>query len=346
MSAQEQPVSLTFADFAGQGALCDGLVRTLRDGSFVHAYLISGQAGVGKRSLSRLIAQHLLCTGEEKPCGACPACVQVHQGNHPDVLVEKPGEPLCPEVERGRKLIPVDEMRYLLSLVGQHTFTGGRRVVIIEQADKMNPQAANALLKTLEEPPEGTVFLLLTDAPELLLSTIVSRCRSLKMHPWEEAYVRRVLMERGIADDMARRSAAVSGGSIGRALEIAADADYWQRRNDVMKDFFGLAARGEILRVSSAWKERKDEAGELLNDLEDMLRTLLLVRLGRQDEALLADYPEAWQRMAASAELNAFINLMDAVCDARRLRANQVTWQAVVERLLLRMMEERSKWST
>lgn len=333
-------------EWVGQGQKLEQLMRSVQAGRIVHALLFTGPRGTGKRTAANWFAQAMLCTGEEKPCGACPACVQVHQGNHPDVLVEKPGEPLCPEVERGRKLIPVDEMRYLLSLVGQHTFTGGRRVVIIEQADKMNPQAANALLKTLEEPPEGTVFLLLTDAPELLLSTIVSRCRSLKMHPWEEAYVRRVLMERGIADDMARRSAAVSGGSIGRALEIAADADYWQRRSDVMKDFFGLAARGEILRVSSAWKDRKDEAGELLNDLEDMLRTLLLVRLGLQDEALLADYPEAWQRMAASAELNVFINLMDAVCDARRLRANQVTWQAVVERLLLRMMEERSKWST
>lgn len=340
-----QAPTLALSDFSGQGALYDGLIRTLREGRSVHAYLISGPAGVGKRSLARLMAQFLLCTGEgEMPCGVCPACIQVQQGNHPDVLIERVGEPLCPDVERGRKLIPVDEMRYLLTLVGQHTFTGGRRVVIIEQADKMNPQAANALLKTLEEPPEGTVFLLLTDAPELLLSTIISRCRSLKMRPWEDAYIRSVLEQRGVAPDMAVRSTAVCGGSIGRALAVAGDEDFWQRRQEVMRDFFGLGSRGEILRISGAWKDRKDEADALLDDVEDMIRTLMLVRLGRQDESLLEDYPEQWQRMAASGSLEAFINLMDAVGDARRLRANQVTWQAVVEKLLLRMMEERSKW--
>lgn len=334
------------SDFSGQGALYDGLMRTLQEGTFVHAYLISGPEGIGKRTLARLMAQHLLCEGESKPCGACPACIQVADGNHPDVIIERPGEPLCPEVERGRKLIPVAEMRYLLSLVGQHTFAGGRRIVIIEQADKMNPQAANALLKTLEEPMDGTVFLLLTDAPELLLDTIVSRCRAMKLHPWEDAYVLRTLTQRGVPQEMAERAVAVCGGSIGRALSIAADEDFWKVREEVMRDFFDLPSRGEILRVSSAWKDRKDDAEALLADLEDMIRTLLLVRLGRQSDGLLRDYPAAWRNMAASADLEAFIRLMDAVSDARRLRQNQVTWQATLERLLLRMMEEKSKWST
>lgn len=335
------------SDFSGQGALYDGLIRTLDEGSFVHAYLISGPEGIGKRTLAKLMAQHMLCTAEDgKPCGVCPACVQVREGNHPDLIVERPGEPLSPEVERGRKLIPVREMRYILSLIGQHTYTGGRRVLIIEHAEKMNEPAQNALLKTLEEPPAGTVFLLLTDSPELLLTTIVSRCRSLKMHPWDESYLREVLEAKGVSKDLARRAAAVSGGSIGMALAVAADERFWQRRAEVMQDFFGIKSRGEILHVSTAWKDRKDEAEALLNDVEDMLRALLLVRLGQRDEELLSDYPQAWQRMAASGELGAFISLMDAVCDARRLRSNQVTWQAVVEKLLLRMMEERSKWST
>lgn len=340
------PRKVLLSDFAGQGALYDGLMRTLEEGTFVHAYLISGPRGVGKRTLARLMAQHLMCTGSPRPCGQCPACIQVADGNHPDVLVERPGEPLCPEVDKGRKLIPVAEMRYLLGLVGQHTFAGGLRIVIIEQAEKMNPQAANALLKTLEEPTPGTIFLLLTDAPELLLDTIVSRCRAMKLHPWEDQYVCGVLQAHGVAQDAARRAVAVSGGSIGRALDIASDVRFWQLREEVMRDFFDLPARSEILRVSGAWKDRKDDAQALLDALEDMIRTLLLVRLGRQDDALLRDYPAPWRNMAASAELEAFIRLMDAVSEVRRLRQNQVTWQAALEKLLLRMMEEKSKWST
>ena len=333
------------SDFKGQGALYDGLIRTLDDGTFVHAYLISGAQGMGKRTLARLMAQHLLCTGEKKPCGVCSSCIQVQESNHPDVSTVTPGKPLSPEVKAGMTGIPVDEIRYVNSLVGQHTFVGGRRVVIIERAEKMNPPAQNALLKTLEEPLAGTVFLLLTESPELLLPTIVSRCRALKLHPWPDEVILNALRQHGVEDAMARKVLAVCGGSIGQAVSVAADESYWQRRRDVMQDFFGISARVDILKVSTAWKDRKDESDALLSDLEDMLRTLMMVRFNKQDESLLSDYPDAWQRLAREGKLPSFMKLMDAVTEARRMRANQVTWQAVVEQLLLSLMEEKSKWS-
>lgn len=334
------------ADFSRQGAVYDGLMRTLGSGSFVHAYLISGASGVGKRTLAGLMAQYLLCTGEDKPCGVCPSCVQVRAGNHPDVILVQPGVPINPEVDKGLKSIPVDEIRMVNELVGQHTFVGGRRVVIIQRADKMTPQAQNALLKTLEEPMEGTVFLLITDAPELLLTTIVSRCRALKLHPWSDDVILRVLKERGVDDARAREALYVSGGSIGRAVEVSADEGYWQRRQEVMRDFFEIESRSDILRVSTAWRERKEAAAELLDDVEDAIRLLLLVRLGQRDASLIGSYPTPWQRMAQKGDIAAFSALLDAVAQARKLRMNQVTWQAVVEKLLLRLMEEKSKWLT
>ena len=334
------------SDFKGQGALYDGLIRTLEDGTFVHAYLISGAAGMGKRTLARLMAQHLLCTGERKPCGVCPSCVQVRENNHPDVITVTPGKPLSPEVKAGMAGIPVDEIRFVNSLVGQHTFVGGQRVVIIERAEKMNPPAQNALLKTLEEPLADTIFLLLTDSPELLLPTIISRCRALKLHPWPDQTILAALEARGITGADARNALHVSCGSIGRAISVAADEGFWTRRNDVMRDFFDTQSRSDVLTVSSAWRERKDEADQLLNDVEDLLRNLMLVRLGRLEESILDEYPQSWQNMGREGELKAFVNLIEAVCEARKLRASQVTWQAVVEKLLLRLMEERSKWST
>ncbi len=344
--AEKQAIMPVLSDFKGQGALYDGLIRTLAEGTFVHAYLISGASGMGKRTLARLMAQHLLCTGERKPCGLCPACIQVRADEHPDVITVAPGRPLSPEVKSGLQGIPVDEIRHVNSLVGQHTFVGGQRVVIIERAEKMNPAAQNALLKTLEEPLAGTVFLLLSESPELLLPTIVSRCRALKLHPWPDEVVLAALRNHGVGEEMTRRALHVSGGSIGRALAVAADEAYWQRRQDVMRDFFGIASQVDVLTVSTAWKDRKDESDALLNDLEDMLRTLMLVRFGRQEDSLLQDYPEPWQRLAREGALPSFLRLLGAVSDARRLRANQVTWQAVVEQLLLSLMEERNQWST
>ena len=113
-----------------------------------------------------------------------------------------------------------------------------------------------------------------------------------------------------------------------------------------MRDFLDLKGRSDILRVSTAWKDRKDASGELLDDLDDMLRTLMLVRLGQADAGLIASYPAPWQRMAREAGTEAFVSVMEAVREARRLRINQVTWQAIIERLLLRLMEESSRWST
>lgn len=335
---------LALSDFAGQGAVYDGLMTTLRNGTHVHAYLISGAAGVGKRTLAELLAGYLLCQGHDKPCGACPACVQMRAGNHPDMIVVQPGVPINPSVNRDLKSIPVDEIRAVNELAGRHTYAGGRRVIVIRQAEKMTPGAQNALLKTLEEPLEDTVFLLITDSPELLLPTIISRCRGLKLHPWPNETVRRVLQGKSVEPHRCEEAVHVAGGSIGRALSVAADEKYWQRRESVMKDFFAIESRSDVLRISTAWKDRKDDAEELLSDVEDMIRTLLLIRLGQRDAALAAGYPMAWQRMAKSAGLSAFTGLMDAVRQARMYRLNQVTWQAAVEKLLLRLMEEKNRW--
>ena len=106
MAEHQQQGRVALSDFAGQGAVYDGLMKTLRDGTTVHAYLISGASGVGKKTLSQLIAQYLLCQGDHKPCGVCPACVQTAAGNHPDVIIVQPGVPISPEVSRDLKSIP------------------------------------------------------------------------------------------------------------------------------------------------------------------------------------------------------------------------------------------------
>ncbi len=323
-------------DFAPQGAVYDGLMKTLQDGTFVHAYLITGLSGMGKKTLARRIAQYLMCTGEHKPCGRCPGCMQVMDDNHPDVMTV--------EVEKGKSTIVVDTVRDVIKAVGEHAYEGGYRVVIIPQAEKMNPAAQNCLLKTLEEPVPGVVFLLIAEAPEQLLPTIISRCRGLKLHPWDDAVVRRVLREHGVNEDRCEQAIRVSGGSIGKALTVAADEDYWQRRQSVMQDFFALQGRSDILRVSNQWKDRKDDAAELLDDVEDVIRTLLMVRLGRLPASAVSDLPQGWQRMAQEAPYENFSALIDAVWQARKMRLSQVNWQAVVEKLLFSLMEESVRW--
>lgn len=350
MAAQTGNAAPVLSDFEGQGAVYDGLMRTLHDGTFVHAYLITGLEGMGKRTLARAAGAVLALSGagggETSLAVVCRACQQVRDGTHADLVIIAPGKPISPDVRPDMKSIPVDEIRALIAITARHTFEGGRRVVLIEQADKMNPPAQNALLKTLEEPVPGTIFLLMTESPSLLLPTIVSRCRELKLHPWDDRTVLSVLEKHGVTGQRAQEALHVSGGSIGKALAVAGDEQYWQRRSEVMRDFFALERRSDILRISSTWKDRKDDAEELLDDVEDMLRTLLLCHLGQRSESAVTPYPAAWQRFSREGELSAMMRLLDAVAQARQMRANQVTWQAVVERLLLSLMEEKSKWST
>ena len=333
------------SDFSPQGAVYDGLIRSLREGSFVHAYLISGMAGVGKRTLADCMTRFLLCSGAEKPCGVCPGCVQVRRGDHPDVVAVRPGKLVNSDQPSGKSIIPVDDIREVVRICGEHTFEGGRRIVRIEQAEKMNPSAQNALLKTLEEPIEGNIFLLITDSPSLLLPTIVSRCRHLTLHAWPDKVVEHALTQSGAMPERRRDALRLCEGSIGKALALTSDDGFWERRNEIMRDFFALEERSAIIRVSGSWKDKRDKADELFSDVEDMVRTLMLVRLGRLGAEASAAYPAAWQRMAREAPLDAFVRLDEGVREARMMRANQVTWQAVVERLLFRLMEEKSKWS-
>ena len=169
---------IAFADLAGQSALIGQLQHDFARGSYVHAYLLTGPGGTGKRSAAQLCAMAALCRGENKPCGACGPCRRVLSGTHPDVHTVVP--------EKGKQIIGVGVMREVLDTVSVKSFEDGAKVILIPQAERMNAAAQNCLLKTLEEPPERTVFFLITDQPAALLPTIVSRCRVVRFHPLTE----------------------------------------------------------------------------------------------------------------------------------------------------------------
>lgn len=162
-------------EFEGCGPEIEHLMRSVRAGRIVHAYLLAGGRGCGKRTLARMLAQGLLCEAapEERPCGHCPACKRF-LGGHASRRARGFAEGALHWRGRGAR---TDR------LSGRRPYEGGWHIAIIERADKMTPSAQNALLKTLESPPEDTVFFLLTDAPGALLSTVRSRLRLVRVPP-------------------------------------------------------------------------------------------------------------------------------------------------------------------
>jgi DNA polymerase-3 subunit delta' len=205
----------------GHGRLLSLVSRAIARDTLPQALLLAGPAGVGKRRVAVAAATAINCLEpraagelERDGCGRCAACRRILRGVHADVIVIEPGD-------TGKILI--EQVRDVIDRAGYRPFEGRRRVVVIDEADALVPQAQNALLKTLEEPPPASSFILVSSIPDALLSTVRSRCQRLRFGPLSVSEVAAVLTRDHEWDQAdARAAAADAGGSVGRALSAAA----------------------------------------------------------------------------------------------------------------------------
>ncbi len=321
------------ADQIRPGALFRRLIAEFAKGNGVHAYLLTGPDGVGKRTLAMQCAMAALCAADVKPCFVCPPCVRFQNGTHPDV-----------KRISGDKSIGVDIIREAVRLTGEHTYEGGRRVILIEKAERMTPQAQNSLLKTLEEPPEGTFFLLTAEEASSLLPTVVSRCRVVPVPLWTQEEMVPALAKHGMPDVKAEELSVLSGGSIGAALKMWRDPIYGESRRKILQTVFLMESERDVFPISNAQREEKEQGDLFLNILESLVREVLLVRLGQLDKKTLEAFPGRWRSAGEAAPIPSLQRVMDAIFFARRRKASQVSWQAVLEELLLKITEEVKAW--
>src|SRR5512133_2504575 len=278
---------MPFSEVIAQERALSSLRSALRRGTLHHAYLFGGPEGVGKARVARLLAQAANCDGgqpgpggyREDPCGVCAACHKIAKGIHPDVLVLSEERAMAKagrwEPKSGRtpsKDIVVDQVRDLVDhRLSLRRYEGRRRFVVIDPADAMNPQAQNALLKTLEEPPDDTTLVLVAAGADSLLPTIRSRCLRVAFGPIPADAIARRLEAEGHAPDRARLAAALSGGSLGRALAL--DDDELGVRRIAVERVAALRADDP-----AGWLALAREEGEK-RELTEALCELLLVWL-------------------------------------------------------------------
>jgi DNA polymerase-3 subunit delta' len=211
---------VSFEPIAAQAPAIATLRRALATGQVAHAYLFEGPSGVGKRLAARALAEALLC--EVKPgegCGECNACVRVRADKHPDVRVFAPRE-------EGNRNLPVEVVRNdIVPFARFAPFEARAACLIFPEADvsfpEMHPEAANALLKTLEEPRKSITFVLLSERPERLLSTIRSRCQTVRFAPLPRETLRAILTRQGISEALQPAAIALAQGRADRAIDLA-----------------------------------------------------------------------------------------------------------------------------
>lgn len=331
----------------GHGWAIEFLRRSIGGGRPSHAYLISGPAQLGKALLALRLAQTLNCErGEVDPCLECRSCRRIERGNHPDVRIAGMASQAAAKGEEGGRArdLKIDTIREWQADINLKPYEGQRRVFILHDAERMSEAAANAMLKTLEEPPPYATLVLIANTAGDLLPTIVSRCQPIKLRPVGRAQLSEALQARGLPAGDAKLLAAWSQGRPGWALRMVESPEDLAARQSLLDE---LAALGEQRRHQSLrWAEEQTKlfrAGEqeavyaTLEIWQSWWRDVLMVAAGCPEAVTHIDRSEDLARIASRhtpAEIHAMLRRIAAA--AQQMREN-VNPQLAIESILLHL---------
>ena len=326
----------SFKDVVGHKDILKYISSAVENNRVSHAYILNGERGSGKKMLANLFAMTLLCeTGDNEPCGKCHSCKQAESGNHPDIIRvthEKPNS------------ISVDDIRTQVNnTVDIKPYQGPYKVYIIPQADMMTPQAQNAILKTIEEPPSYAVFLLLTENAETLLPTINSRCVMLKLRNIKDTLIKKYLMENlEIPDYKADMCTTFAQGNMGRAIMLA-NSDHFNEIREEAVQLLKHINEMELNEIVAAVKNisvYKLEITDYLDIIMIWYRDVLLYKATKEiDKVVFKDQLQSIKEQARKSSYEGIELILESLEKAKaRLKAN-VNFDLVMELLFLTIKE-------
>jgi len=337
---------MPFRDVVGHARLVSLLSRAVARDTLPPSLILAGPAGVGKRRVAAAVAAALNCldprTGdlERDACGTCASCRRIERGVHPDVVTIEPGD---------SGSIKIEPIREVIDRAGFRPFEGRRRVVIIDEADAMVPQAQNALLKTLEEPPSASVFLLVSSMPDVLLPTVRSRCPLLRFAALPVADVVTVLArDHKFAAADARAAADAADGSVGGAL-AASSTDVVEARQTAAR-LLGQVARGadpsrriDAAKMLTPAKPsppgvEREQLAVCLRAMSSLLRDLSIIGSGIDTGALAnADLADDLDTLARSYDARRSVRAYSAVDQALAALERNASPKVVADWLALEL---------
>jgi len=325
----ENPVNFHIRVIGHQWAV-DLLKQQAATGRVPQALLLAGPLSVGKSTVARFLAQYLNCQANERPCGGCVSCRKVVSGNHPDIRIW----------DHDDEAIKIDQVRELQRELALSPYEGKYRVVLLCNFERATPSAANALLKTLEEPNPQVVLILTATDPGALLATIVSRCQVLTLRPIPTQEVRAALQVHWQASPAeAELLAQLASGRLCWAVRALASENILERREQFLQDLLTLLGMNRVDRLAYAYELSRDPGlvKEILRSWLTIWRDLLLLQSGSQTTVLNLDWQETLQNLANQSNIGQTQEMVVRLRTALTNLEHNVNPRLNLETVLLRM---------
>ena len=330
---------MRFTDVFGQEAAKRNLKLAIKKKKMSHAYILNGEPGLGKHKLAEAFAAALLCErGGEEACGECRNCRRISQKNHPDVK--------WISHEEKKSTVSVDQIRSeITSDVMMRPYESEYKLYMISNAEKLGREAQNAILKTIEEPPEYAIIFLLSDNINGLLPTVRSRCVTINLLPETNGAIRQRLLDHHpeVSPERIDMATAYALGNIGKAEGLIADEDFIAMANEALELVKGIPDYSDARILSAArhiGTDYKDRLSEFLDLLEVWYRDVLLYKATEEAGYLmLGKKGYEVRQQAKNGEYVGLGDILDAIALARMRQNANVSAQTVAEQLLFTIKE-------
>jgi len=326
----------------GQDKILSLLDYSLKTSTIAHAYLLVGPRHVGKGTLAFNLAQALNCDGPELPCGQCRSCQRILEGKHADVT---------PIGLDSKTEIGIDDIRGLQRLANLPPYEGKCKVFIIDDAEYLSTEAANSLLKILEEPPQRVVWLLLAAEEEHLLPTIISRCQRLELKPVPSERVQEILVNSYNVDaNKAKLLTQLCHGRLGWALAALADDDILEQRSQRIAKLVSLitptsrSLEGRFAyaqELASQFSQNRRAGAEIIEIWLDWWRDLMLIKGSCKEAIINVDYEIALEEQARGLSLSEIKGFLVNLCLLQEEISKNVNPRLALEWLMLNLPKKK-----
>lgn len=325
-----------FSDIIGHEDIVKHFKSSIELSKVSHAYILNGEKGVGKKTLASVVAKSLQCeSGEADPCGKCKSCLQAETGNQPDIIWVKHEKP---------NVISVDEIRtQLVNDIDLKPYSSRYKIYIVPDSQMMNQQAQNALLKTLEEPPEYAIIILLTNNVDKFLPTILSRCIVLNFKPVEPLHMMEYLVSNiGVDQEKARFCTDFAQGNLGKAVRLAISPDYNEIREDSVRLLRKISdmEMDEIIQAVKNMGKYKLDIADYIDIMTMWFRDILMVEISNSPNKIIFKHEfSTMKKQASRMSYEGIEKILEAMDKLKvRLEAN-VNFDIAMELMLLTIKE-------